>query len=208
MTEQISNENIPQIARQMLDKAQQETDESDDAIDLLKADHDEAQDLFKKYWDAESAAEKQLLATQLALALSVHMRIEEDIFYPAVSRALLGADKPKDKDDLIVPEAKLEHESLKKLIGEVESASDKADFDAHVQVMCEYTNHHIKEEENKMFDRAKDCGLDMDDLGRQIRDAKAALLSRMSDGSGIGSLPSALFRSQTAHSGLGIADRR
>jgi len=76
-----------------------------------------------------------------------------------------------------------------------------------VQVMCEYTNHHIKEEEGKMFDRAKDCGLDMDDLGRQIREAKAQLLQHMADGSGLASMPSALFRGQTARGDLGVTDR-
>ena len=206
MPEQISNQSIPQVARKMLDKARQESDKDDDAIDLLKADHDEAQDLFKKFWDAEASSEKQLIATELCLALSLHMRLEEDIFYPAVSRALQGAEKAKDKDELIVPEAKLEHESLKKLISEVESENEGADFDAHVQVMCEYTNHHIKEEESKMFPRAKDCDLDLDALGQQLKSAKAEMLEQLADSSGEAQMPSALFQG-TARAGLGIANR-
>lgn len=203
MPEQISNQNIAQVASKMLAKTREESDKDADAIDLLKADHDEAQDLFKKYWDAEATTEKELLATELCLALSLHMRLEEDIFYPAVSRALQGAEKSKDKDELIVPEAKLEHESLKKLISEVESENADADFDAHVQVMCEYTNHHIKEEENKMFPRAKDCDLDLDALGRQLKAAKTEMLERLADSTEAAQMPSALFESQAG----GLATR-
>ena len=207
MPEQISNQNIAQVARKMLEKTRQEADKDDDAIDLLKADHDEAQDLFEKFWDAEASSEKQLIATELCLALSLHMRLEEDIFYPAVSRALQGTEKSKDTDQLIVPEAKLEHESLKKLIGEVESENESADFDAHVQVMCEYTNHHIKEEESKMFSRAKDCDLDLDALGQQLKSAETEMLEQMADPSGVAQMPSALFEGSTNRAGLGIADR-
>jgi hypothetical protein len=207
MTEQIGNKNMSQIASQMLEKIRDEQDKPKDAIKLLKADHDEAQDLYKKFSDAETSTEKELIAAQLCLALSIHMRIEEDIFYPAVARALQGSDKSKDKDELIVPEAKLEHESLKKLIGEVELSCENADFDAHLQVMCEYTNHHLKEEENKMFPRAKDCGVDMDALGRKIMALKVELLERAADSSNDEIMPSTLFGGPSTSPGLTVSDR-
>jgi hypothetical protein len=194
MSEQISDTGISQAASKMLAKTREEQDKPKDAVKLLKADHDEAQDLFKQFFDADSPSERQQLATELAVALSVHMRIEEDIFYPAVSQALQRTDKSKGKDELIIPEAKLEHESLKNLIGDVESASPDADCEAHLQVMCEYTKHHIKEEESKMFSRAKDCDLDLDALGSQLASAKLELLQRMADSTAAANMPSALFQ--------------
>jgi hypothetical protein len=198
MSEQISNTGITQAASKMLAKTREEQDKPKDAVKLLKADHDEAQDLYKQFFDADSPSEKQQLATELALALSVHMRIEEDIFYPAVTQALQRTDKSKDKDQLIIPEAKLEHESLKKLIAEVESGSPDADFEAHLQVMCEYTKHHIKEEESKMFSRAKDCDLDLDALGSQLASAKLELLEQMAESTDASHMPSGLFRDSSA----------
>src|SRR5262249_6760818 len=90
-----------EVANKMLEKARQA--KPADAVDLLKADHDEAEDLYDKFFDSESTTEKQMLVAKLCLALSVHMRIEEDIFYPAVSAALSGQQDEDDrKEDSLV----------------------------------------------------------------------------------------------------------
>lgn len=162
-----------QVTQQMFDAAQEQQDSPKDAVALLKADHQEATQLFKKLAKARTAAQKKQLVGQLCLALSVHMRIEEDIFYPAVKKAL------KEKDQELVPEARVEHASLKHLITEVEAASDDEDFEARVQVMCEYTRHHVKEEEGRMFPKAKACGVDLQGLGEQLQRRKLELLDQM-----------------------------
>jgi len=186
-----------QVAGEMLEKARQA--KPADAVKLLKTDHDEAQDLYGKYFDAESSTEKQKLVAELCLALSVHMRIEEDIFYPAVNAALTGQQDEEDRteDSLVIPEARVEHASLKKLITEVESAADDVECKARVQVMCEYTKHHIKEEEGKMFSRAKKCDVDMEELGEQLARRRLELLEEMSE-EAASQPPSSLFREQPA----------
>lgn len=197
-----------QAAIKMLDAVRQQQDKPKDAVKLLKADHEEATELYDKFFDAEDFAEKRSFAAEICLALSVHMRIEEDIFYPAVKRALESKEKSKDKDELIVPEARLEHASLKTLISEVESARERVDLEAHVQVMCEYTKHHVKEEENKMFPRAKDCDLDLDALGRQLLSRKLEILEHMAESSGASPMPSSLFERPGTGDGRGIGNRQ
>lgn len=191
-----------QVASKMLEKAREA--KPADAVKLLKTDHDEAQDLYERYFDAESTTEKQMLVAELCLALCVHMRIEEDIFYPAVNAALTSQEDQDDRkeDSLVVPEARIEHASLKKLISEVESAPDDVECNARVQVMCEYTNHHIKEEEHKMFSRAKRCDVDMDALGEQLARRKLELLEEMAEGAS-SEPPSYLFRDQSLQAGSG-----
>ena len=54
----------------------------------------------------------QVLVKQVCVALKVHVRIEEEIFYPAVRRAI------KDKD--LIEEAQVEHDSAKILIRQLE----------------------------------------------------------------------------------------
>jgi hypothetical protein len=189
-----------QVAVKILDKAKQAKPQ--DAIKLLKADHEEAANLYGKFFDAKTATEKRLLAAELCLALSVHMRIEEDIFYPGVDAFLMEAEETADK--LVIPEARVEHASLKKLITEVEAAPEDVEFEARVQVMCEYTRHHIKEEEKKMFLKAKRCGLDMDELGEQLSRCKLELLEDMAgetSGQSGSAMPSSLFREQPASTG-------
>ena len=181
-----------QVTQKMFAAAKQ--DKPQDAVTLLKADHKEARELYKKFFKAKTAAQKKELAGQLCLALSVHMRIEEDIFYPAVKQAL------KEKDKLVVPEARVEHASLKRLITEVETAPEDDEFEARVQVMCEYTTHHVKEEETKMFPKAKAAGVDLADLGERMLYRKLELLDQMAgkaSGQKQPPKPSSLFK-QTA----------
>ncbi|HSN17433.1 MAG TPA: hemerythrin domain-containing protein [Gammaproteobacteria bacterium] len=188
-----------QVASKMLEKARQA--KPSDAVDLLKTEHDEAEDLYDKFFDAESSTEKQMLVAELCLALSVHMRIEEDIFYPAVNAALTGQEDEDDRkeDSLVIPEARVEHASLKRLITEVEAAPDDVECEARVQVMCEYTKHHIKEEEHKMFSKAKKCDVDVEALGQQLSRRKLELLEEMAHGAGQeqAAMPSSLFRDQS-----------
>ena len=54
-----------------------------DAIALLKADHRAIEELFSKFEKASGDGRKQSLAEEICLGLSVHVQIEEEIFYPA-----------------------------------------------------------------------------------------------------------------------------
>ena len=96
-----------------------------DAIKLLKDDHAEVKKWFKQYESLEDDGEKQALADQICLALTVHAQIEEEIFYPAAREAI-------DDDDLL-DEAEVEHASAKQLIAEIQSmkAGDRL-FDARL----------------------------------------------------------------------------
>jgi hemerythrin superfamily protein len=189
-----------EVARKMLEKARQA--KPADAIDLLKADHKEALDTYDKFFKAKSAAEKQQLAAEVCLALSVHMRIEEDIFYPAVNAAL--GNNEEREDQRVVPEARVEHASLKKLITEVEMAPEDVEFEARVQVMSEYTRHHAKEEEGKMFPKAKKCDVDIEELGEQLARRKLELLEEITGeapGEVDAAMPSSLFKEPAGRGG-------
>ena len=142
---------------------------SQDAIALLRADHKKVSELFAEYEKARSADKKGTLVAQICTELGVHAQIEEEIFYPAVKAAL------KDKE--LVPEASVEHASLKSLIAQVEGmAPDGEMFDAKIKVMSEYVKHHVKEEQNEMFPKAQKTRLDMTELGAQLAQRKEELL--------------------------------
>ena len=145
---------------------------TNDAIALLKADHREVSDLLEKFEKSRSAKSK--IAHQICDALTVHAQIEEEIFYPA-AREALGED---GKD--LLDEAKVEHESLKELIGHIENASPGDDlFDAHVKVLGEYVKHHVKEEEGELFPKVRKSEMDLVEVGRQLAARKKELMSKM-----------------------------
>lgn len=141
-----------------------------DAIALLKADHQDVMALFEDFFKSRSDAKKKALVAEICLALSVHAQIEEEIFYPAVKAAV--------KDKMLVPEATVEHAGMKELIAQLESAEPDGEmYDAKVKVLSEYVKHHVKEEQNEMFPKAKTSSLDMAELGAQLAARKAELLS-------------------------------
>ncbi len=143
-----------------------------DAVALLKADHRKVEDLFAKFEAATGDGKKQALAEQICLELTVHTKIEEDIFYPAC--------EGKVEEDLL-KEAYVEHDGAKVLIAEIEAGGPDDEFyDAKVKVLSEMIEHHVKEEEQRvegMFSQARKAGLDMDALGEQMAAEKAQLIA-------------------------------
>ncbi len=141
-----------------------------DAIALLKADHRKVEDLFAKFEAAKGAGRKQALAEEICMELTIHAKIEEDIFYPACEGAV--------EEDLL-KEAYVEHDAAKVLIAEIEAGGpDDQFYDAKVKVLSEEIEHHVEEEEKRvegMFSQARKAGLDMEALGSQMAAEKAQL---------------------------------
>jgi hemerythrin superfamily protein len=147
-----------------------------DAIALLKADHRKVEDLFAKFESAKDAERKQALARQICLELTVHTRIEEDIFYPACEGQV---------DDDLLKEAYVEHDGAKLLITEIEAGGPDDFYDAKVKVLSEMIEHHVKEEEQRVegiFAQARKAGLDMDALALRMSQEKARLTAEYEGG--------------------------
>jgi hypothetical protein len=65
---------------------------------------------------------------------------------------------------------------LKELISQVQDKEPDGEmFDAKIKVMSEYVKHHVKEEQNEMFPKARASRLDMNALGAQIAARKEEL---------------------------------
>jgi hypothetical protein len=141
-----------------------------DAIALLKADHRKVEALFEELGKTRTSERKVKLAREICTALTVHALAEERIFYPALYEAF------NKKDDGLLDEAEVEHASLKELIAKINGCSPRdALFDAHLTVLKEYVQHHVKEEEGEMMPKAKKTDLDLDALGEAIAAFKKTL---------------------------------
>ncbi len=143
-----------------------------DAIALLKADHRTVEALFEQFENASGDGRKRKIAQQICLELTVHAKIEEEIFYPAC--------EGKIEEDLL-KEAYVEHDGAKVLIAEIEAGGpDDEYYDAKVKVLSEQIEHHVEEEEKRMegmFSQARKAGLDMDALGDQLLARKEELIA-------------------------------
>jgi len=149
--------------------------QSTDAIALLKADHDKVKKMFKEFerlHDDEEDDEAEEVARQICNELTIHATVEEEIFYPAVRAAI-------DDEDLL-DEAEVEHATAKDLIAQIEASSPADDkYAAKVIVLGEYIDHHVEEEQNEMFPKAKKAKLDMNALGERILARKEELKAEL-----------------------------
>lgn len=146
-----------------------------DAVDLLDADHIAVKKLFQEFNKlAESKApadQRKMLADQICRELTVHARIEEEIFYPAARAAI--------HDDPLLDEATVEHGTAKDLIAQLESmGADEPLFDAKVIVLGEYIDHHVKEEREQMFEKARKSSMDLVEIKAQLAARKEELVAQ------------------------------
>lgn len=145
---------------------------SQEATALLRADHKLVATLFDEFERAGSRTKKKALVAQICQELTVHAQIEEEIFYPQVQDAL--------RDHELVPEAIVEHQTLKNLIAQIEEAEpDEELYDARVKVLSEYVKHHVKEEQNEIFPKVKKSKLDLKEIGDQLIQRKEELTNQL-----------------------------
>lgn len=113
-----------------------------DAVQLLTSQHREMESLLEAICKADVEQRKPLFA-KVADELTVHIKAEEQIFYPAVHVA-------RTEDDLL--EALEEHLSLKRLLADLLELDpgDRA-FEPKFKVLKEQTEHHHREEEEHLF---------------------------------------------------------
>lgn len=140
-----------------------------EATALLRADHKLVSELFTEYEKSLLKIKKKQLIAQICTELTVHAQVEEEIFYPAVKNAL--------NDIKLIPEAMIEHATLKALLAQVEGKEPDGEvFEAKIKVLSEYVKHHVKEEQEVMFPKIIATKLDLVDLGAKIAQRKAELL--------------------------------
>ena len=146
-----------------------------DAIAMLMADHRKVKKLFSdfdKLKEGGSDEDKGALVSEICNELKIHTELEEEIFYPAVRKAI--------DDSGLMDEALVEHAGAKDLIAQLEDASPDDDlYDAKVTVLGEQIDHHVKEEEGDMFPKAKKARADTEALGATMLKRKIALMDKM-----------------------------
>ncbi len=143
-----------------------------DAITLLKTDHEKVKGLFAKVEAEDSPIKGKALFTQIYHELSVHAIVEEQIFYPALAKYKEFAPLLKD--------AFKEHAEAKLNLGNI-AAMDPAtaDWKKQVQKLFEDIQHHIKDEEEKLFPKVQKVmeAAGLAKLGAELKEGKSAILN-------------------------------
>jgi len=145
-----------------------------EAIAFLMRQHREVEGLFDRFENAEQKDEKAELVDEICLALAVHAKIEEELFYPGAEAAIEDPD--------LVDEAFVEHATAKDLIAQLEGMTpDDHFYEAKVKVLGEYIAHHVKEEETELFSQAIRAKMELSDLGRALELRSQQLKAELGD---------------------------
>ncbi|HRD70102.1 MAG TPA: hemerythrin domain-containing protein [Legionella sp.] len=119
-----------------------------DIYDYLKMDHDKVARLFKQFNKTEINVRKQQIMEWIAQELLVHAKSEQDTFY----KALLSHSLSKED----ASHGKKEHKEIEDQIHAIMNSKDHgASWIKKVEKLQEIVEHHVKEEEHKLFKEAK-----------------------------------------------------
>lgn len=136
-----------------------------DALELLDADHRKIEDLLARYRELAlnkaPASQRKALAQEVCLELTIHLRLEQELFDPALREAL--------PDDEVVEEAEADHDSLRELVARIMAMrAEDALYDARMALLAQYVTRHVQRERGPLFERARASAMDRARLGRLL----------------------------------------
>lgn len=144
------------------------------ATQLLKRDHNAVKRLFAEFRRAPARAHRKRrgLAARIMADLAIHSRIEEDMFYPALTTVAGAA--------AALAEARADHEAVTTLIEETSTAeAPEAELVERIEELRDIFIAHATEEEDDLFPLAATLGDDaLSRLGRELAARKHALATR------------------------------
>ncbi len=145
------------------------------AIDLLIEDHEKVKDILTRLTESTERAVKTRteLLQKLEMEVTIHTQLEEQILYPAYKEA-------GGKEELkMYHEAKEEHRTVDSLVLPDLKATDPGslEFSGRAKVCKELLEHHIEEEEEEMFPKARELFDEarLEEMGQQMSELKDQL---------------------------------
>ena len=142
------------------------------AIELITSDHRTVEQLYQRYHSAGGQPQQQQALIQaICHELTIHAKLEEGIFYPAVER-MLGKEGAR-----LVQEALKEHDDMKRAISKLQASRFSGpECDHRFQEMMTGVQHHVKEEETELLPQAQQqLGTESERLGTQMQQRKQEL---------------------------------
>jgi hemerythrin superfamily protein len=141
-----------------------------DIYTRLHHDHETVADIMRRLMqtDATHAVQRQALFTELKHHLSQHSEAEDEVFYAP----LLTHSDTRD----LIRDGQEEHQRIETLLEELEQMhKDDALWGARLHTLKGVVEHHVHEEEEKVFPKARHIFTTQraEELGQQFEQAKA-----------------------------------
>lgn len=131
----------------------------------IRTDHSHVLSIFHQYQADRSPQTKKALVNSACLSLDIHAQLEEEIFYPAMRRAL--------PEGASIDKAQTEHEAMRQLIARLRGMeSTEPDYDETFMALMRDVLHHVAEEETVLLPKAERL------LGNELADLGAEMIRR------------------------------
>lgn len=133
-----------------------------DVIKLLEADHKVVSGLFA---DLPTTSDQPGLVTKICDELTLHMKVEEEIVYPAMKEAGLQDEVDHSFD---------EHQGVKDVISRLKSNPTAPWVRPLLATLKSEVEHHVNEEETTTFPKFRGAvdQAELDELGARVQQAK------------------------------------
>lgn len=145
-----------------------------DALEILSDSQQEILDLFKSFQSSTSLKVRRSLIPQIYNALTVYARLEHEIFYPTLRKAL--------QQKGLLPELQLSFDPLLELISHIDFQNpDLALHEKNIADLEKYFTLYAEAQKNEIFVKAEKLEIDSAMLGKRLerRKMELALLKRL-----------------------------
>lgn len=149
-----------------------ETRHQPDAIAMLTDDHRQVRALFQQYADTPDPYLQQIIAEHVFAELTLHMLLEETVFYPAF------AEQADEEGKQLVSDALLDHQQVKELIETLQEIDDDVAFETRFHVLRDHVERHVEEEETTLFPQAAQVlATHLEEMAVLLRERKEQILA-------------------------------
>lgn len=152
----------------------------DSPLDALIADHRLVRQLFERFLNTQDMNVRREAGPRALELLEMHAQLEETVFYPKIH----------DVDPGLVDHAEHEHQEARQLMEQLKGM-DVGDqqYEQLMRQLADSVMHHVESEEQTLFPKVQQSGMDLAALGVQMQAYEASMLSaaaRASDRPGQG----------------------
>ena len=115
---------------------------------MIRSDHANLLAIFHRYTADAPASTRQALADRICVALEIHLKLEEEVFYPALRELY--------PDGEVILKSEPEHNTLRRLVTRLRRMSaEDIGFDGAVLELMRSLMHHIADEETVLLPAAE-----------------------------------------------------
>jgi hypothetical protein len=151
-----------------------ETNARNEVLETLKQDHRRMEQAFRDFdrLGREDYERCEDLVHRTCAEIEVHSALEEELFYPLLRETIAPP--------ALIDDAEVEHQTLETLILELDRlAPDEDKYAASFRVLGEYTRHHIRDEEARIFEQVLRAKVDWEALLQEMQKRRVDVMEEI-----------------------------